>query len=246
MDCQSTVQARAEGGQAADRPLVEPVEPHRGRGPRRRPGFDWLLLDTEHSPNDLPMVYSQLQAAAAARRTRSCARRGTTWSRSSASSTSARSRLLIPFVQNAEEARQRGRRHALSARGVRGVASALARDAVRPREGLRAARARGNLRAGAGRDPQALGNLEAIAGGRRASTACSSGPATCRPTWVSSASRDIRRCPPPSTTRSRRIRACGKRGRRPDRRRNSRAAFHREGLRLHRCRLRRGAAGPVF
>jgi 4-hydroxy-2-oxoheptanedioate aldolase len=26
-------------------------------------GFDWLLLDTEHAPNELPMVYSQLQAA---------------------------------------------------------------------------------------------------------------------------------------------------------------------------------------
>jgi 4-hydroxy-2-oxoheptanedioate aldolase len=25
-------------------------------------GYDWLLLDTEHSPNDLSMVYSQLQA----------------------------------------------------------------------------------------------------------------------------------------------------------------------------------------
>lgn len=28
-------------------------------------GFDWLVLDTEHAPNELPMVYSQLQAAAA-------------------------------------------------------------------------------------------------------------------------------------------------------------------------------------
>jgi 4-hydroxy-2-oxoheptanedioate aldolase len=27
-------------------------------------GFDWLLLDTEHAPNELPMVHSQLQAAA--------------------------------------------------------------------------------------------------------------------------------------------------------------------------------------
>jgi 4-hydroxy-2-oxoheptanedioate aldolase len=27
-------------------------------------GFDWLLLDTEHSPNELPMVLAQLQAAA--------------------------------------------------------------------------------------------------------------------------------------------------------------------------------------
>ena len=26
-------------------------------------GFDWLLLDTEHSPNELPMVHGQLQAA---------------------------------------------------------------------------------------------------------------------------------------------------------------------------------------
>ncbi|WP_029010264.1 HpcH/HpaI aldolase family protein [Azospirillum halopraeferens] len=28
-------------------------------------GFDWLVLDTEHAPNELPMVLSQLQACAA-------------------------------------------------------------------------------------------------------------------------------------------------------------------------------------
>jgi 4-hydroxy-2-oxoheptanedioate aldolase len=28
-------------------------------------GFDWLLLDMEHSPNEVPMVHAQLQAAAA-------------------------------------------------------------------------------------------------------------------------------------------------------------------------------------
>ncbi len=28
-------------------------------------GFDWILLDTEHAPNELQMVYSQLQAAKA-------------------------------------------------------------------------------------------------------------------------------------------------------------------------------------
>ena len=27
-------------------------------------GFDWILLDTEHAPNELPMVFSQLQAMA--------------------------------------------------------------------------------------------------------------------------------------------------------------------------------------
>lgn len=26
-------------------------------------GFDWILLDTEHAPNELPMVHTQLQAA---------------------------------------------------------------------------------------------------------------------------------------------------------------------------------------
>ncbi len=31
-------------------------------------GFDWILLDTEHSPNDLESVLQQLQAS-----------RGTTW-----------------------------------------------------------------------------------------------------------------------------------------------------------------------
>ena len=25
-------------------------------------GFDWILLDTEHAPNELPMVLAQLQA----------------------------------------------------------------------------------------------------------------------------------------------------------------------------------------
>src|SRR5690349_6197349 len=25
-------------------------------------GFDWLLIDTEHAPNEVPMVLSQLQA----------------------------------------------------------------------------------------------------------------------------------------------------------------------------------------
>src|SRR2546425_9111405 len=28
-------------------------------------GFDWILIDTEHAPNELPMVVGQLQALAA-------------------------------------------------------------------------------------------------------------------------------------------------------------------------------------
>ena len=41
-------------------------------------GFDWLLLDTEHSPNELPMVYSQLQAVMENTASRSSGRPGTT------------------------------------------------------------------------------------------------------------------------------------------------------------------------
>jgi len=85
-------------------------------------GFDWLLLDTEHSPNDLENVVTQLQAA-------------------SAYPTSAIVRpawndmvlikrfldigvqtLLIPYVQTAEEAAQAVAYTRYPPRGVRGVA----------------------------------------------------------------------------------------------------------------------------
>ena len=55
-------------------------------------GFDWLLLDMEHSPNELAMVLAQLQAAAAIRRMRWCGRPGTTWCSSSGFWISARRR----------------------------------------------------------------------------------------------------------------------------------------------------------
>ena len=45
----------------------------------RDSGFDWLLLDTEHSPNEIPDLLAQLQAGPrAAARPRSCGRPGTT------------------------------------------------------------------------------------------------------------------------------------------------------------------------
>lgn len=87
-------------------------------------GFDWLLLDTEHAPNDLPMVYSQLQAAAG-----------------SAAHPIVRlpwndpviikryldagvQSLLLPMVQTAEEARQAVAATRYPPDGVRGFASA--------------------------------------------------------------------------------------------------------------------------
>jgi len=59
----ATNQARAGRGPHADRPLVQPVVELHGGGDRRR-GFDWILLDMEHSPNDLENLLTQLQAAA--------------------------------------------------------------------------------------------------------------------------------------------------------------------------------------
>ncbi|MGX4642721.1 aldolase/citrate lyase family protein [Massilia sp. SYSU DXS3249] len=87
-------------------------------------GFDWLLLDTEHSPNELPMVHCQLQAIA----------RGTTHPivRPPWNDTVTIKRyldigvqtLLIPYVENADEARQAVAATRYPPLGVRGYAAA--------------------------------------------------------------------------------------------------------------------------
>ncbi len=87
-------------------------------------GYDWLLLDTEHSPNELPMVHSQLQAATG----------GTAhpivrppWNdmvmikRFLDIGTQT---LLIPYVQTEDEARQAVASTRYPPKGVRGFASA--------------------------------------------------------------------------------------------------------------------------
>ncbi|MBV9076247.1 MAG: HpcH/HpaI aldolase/citrate lyase family protein [Methylobacteriaceae bacterium] len=84
-------------------------------------GFDWLLLDTEHSPNELPNVLSQLQAS----------RSGTAtpivrpaWNDAVLIKRfldiGAQS-LLIPFVQNVEEARQAVAATRYPPAGLRGI-----------------------------------------------------------------------------------------------------------------------------
>jgi 4-hydroxy-2-oxoheptanedioate aldolase len=87
-------------------------------------GFDWLLIDTEHSPNELPMVHSQLQAIG----------RGPTHPivRPTWNDTVTIKRLLdigvqsllIPFVENAEEARAAVAATRYPPHGVRGYAAA--------------------------------------------------------------------------------------------------------------------------
>jgi len=85
-------------------------------------GFDWLLIDTEHSPNDLESVLAQLQAAAPYP-THPIVR--VPWNdmvtikRYLDIGTQT---LLIPFVQNAEEAREAVAATRYPPAGVRGVA----------------------------------------------------------------------------------------------------------------------------
>jgi 2-keto-3-deoxy-L-rhamnonate aldolase RhmA len=87
-------------------------------------GFDWVVIDTEHGPSDVPGVLSQLQAMA----------RGTAepvvrvaWNDTvlikRIMDVGARS-LLVPMVQNAEEARRAVAATRYPPQGIRGVAGA--------------------------------------------------------------------------------------------------------------------------
>ena len=87
-------------------------------------GFDWLLLDTEHSPNEIPDLVGQLQAVSGGAATpivrpawndtvliKRCLDIGA-------------QALLVPYVQNAEEAKRAVEAVRYPPRGVRGVAVA--------------------------------------------------------------------------------------------------------------------------
>ena len=115
-------------------------------------GFDWLLIDTEHSPNELDMVLSQLQAVAPYD-THPVVR--VPWNDMVTIKRFldiGAQTLLIPYVQNEEEARK-AVAHTRYPTGRREGRRRLdTRQPVRPRQGLRAAGQRGALRPGAGRN----------------------------------------------------------------------------------------------
>lgn len=85
-------------------------------------GFDWVLLDTEHSPNELPMVQSQLHAMTGG--TASAVVRPA-WNDmvliKRYLDIGAQS-LLLPYVQSVEEAKDAVRYTRYPQQGVRGVA----------------------------------------------------------------------------------------------------------------------------
>jgi 4-hydroxy-2-oxoheptanedioate aldolase len=85
-------------------------------------GFDWLLLDGEHSPNDPPTILPQLQAAAAYPTT--CIVRPA-WNDKVLIKRYldvGAQALLVPYVQTEEEARAAVEAVRFPLRGVRGVA----------------------------------------------------------------------------------------------------------------------------
>jgi len=87
-------------------------------------GFDWIVIDTEHAPNEVPGVLTQLQAMSrgTAEPVVRCA-----WNDAvlikRIMDVGGRS-LLVPFVQNADEARKAVAATRYPPRGIRGVAVA--------------------------------------------------------------------------------------------------------------------------
>ncbi len=84
-------------------------------------GFDWLLLDTEHSPNEVPDILAQLQATQAG--TASCVVRPA-WNDMVLIKRTldiGAQTLLLPFVQTPEEARRAVEWTRYPPQGMRGI-----------------------------------------------------------------------------------------------------------------------------
>ena len=84
-------------------------------------GFDWILLDTEHSPNELPGLVSQMQSLATGTATpivRPAWNDAVLIKRILDAGAQA---LLIPFVQNADEAQQAVAATRYPPEGIRGI-----------------------------------------------------------------------------------------------------------------------------
>jgi len=88
-------------------------------------GFDWVLLDTEHAPNELTMVHRQLQAVAAAGQQAASAVVRPAWNDpvifKRLLDVGVQS-FLVPYVQTAEEAERAVAATRYPPEGVRGVA----------------------------------------------------------------------------------------------------------------------------
>lgn len=90
-------------------------------------GFDWLVLDAEHAPNDIPLLLSQLQALAASG-SHAVVRPpiGEAWLIKQILDIGAQT-LLVPMVESGEQAHALVRATRYPPHGMRGVGAALAR-----------------------------------------------------------------------------------------------------------------------
>lgn len=90
-------------------------------------GFDWLVIDGEHAPNDLPLMVAQLQAVAASG-VRPVVRApiGETWIIKQLLDIGAQT-ILVPMVESAAQARGLVRAVSYPPKGIRGVGAAMAR-----------------------------------------------------------------------------------------------------------------------
>jgi 4-hydroxy-2-oxoheptanedioate aldolase len=126
-------------------------------------GFDWVLLDTEHSPNELPMVQSQLQAMTGGTATPVVRPAWNDMVLIKRYLDIGAQSLLLPYVQSAEEAKNAVRFTRYPRDGVRGVAgSTRAAGYGRTRDYMRRAHEEICVLVQA-ETRQALKNLEEIA-----------------------------------------------------------------------------------
>ncbi|MET4101531.1 4-hydroxy-2-oxoheptanedioate aldolase [Roseovarius sp. MBR-78] len=90
-------------------------------------GFDWLVIDAEHAPNDLGAISAQLGVLRGAE-TQAVVRlpMGETWAIKQVLDAGAQT-LLIPMVESADQARALVRAMRYPPEGVRGSGAALAR-----------------------------------------------------------------------------------------------------------------------
>src|SRR6266566_4147340 len=85
-------------------------------------GFDWILLDTEHAPNELPMVFSQLQALAGGTAAPVVRPAWNDLVLIKRLLDVGAQNLLVPYVQTVEEARAAVAAVRYPPQGIRGVA----------------------------------------------------------------------------------------------------------------------------
>ncbi|WP_120499021.1 HpcH/HpaI aldolase/citrate lyase family protein, partial [Roseovarius sp. EL26] len=92
--------------------------------------FDWILIDAEHSPNDLRTIMHQLQILEG-KRSDAVVRlpMGEDWLIKQVLDAGAQS-LLIPMVETAEQARDLVRATRYPPEGIRGSGAALARSSM--------------------------------------------------------------------------------------------------------------------